>query len=207
MSNSNTVQYSVFPYNNVLGECLYRLHRKRRLYIDEERRKVILRQQGTTCPLRLLPTGTYVYNIEQKPRQGPVIARSYGCTAQILTKQIYKRKAYASIKLPSKKVIYLKLDCLAMLGRVSFAIKKKRTAGYSYRTGFRPKVRGVAMNPVDHPHGGGEGKKSNPKTPKNPWGTQGKWKKTLKKSLLEKRNRFSYKMKRFAFNYDKKHKR
>jgi len=198
MSNKNTIQYFTFPFNNILGETLYRF--KTQMLLDEEQKRFILRQQGTTSTLRVLPTGTYVYNLEQKPNKGPAIARSFGSTAQILTKQIYEGKAYASVKLPSKKVVYLSLNCVASLGRVSFKLMKQRTAGYSYRTGRRPHVRGVAMNPVDHPHGGGEGKKSNPSTPKNPWGTASKWKRTIKKGLIEKRQRFLYKIKRFSIN-------
>jgi len=87
-----------------------------------------------------------------------------------------------------------------MLGRLSVVRGKYKTAGFMFSRGHRPHVRGVAMNPIDHPHGGGEGKKSNPSTPRHPWGTQNKWKKTLSKHFCKKRDNFIYKMKRFTIN-------
>nr|YP_010428168.1 ribosomal protein L2 [Hydnora abyssinica]USN93583.1 ribosomal protein L2 [Hydnora abyssinica] len=126
---------------------------------------------GSTFPLTCLPLGTQIHNIEFTPNKGGKIARAAGTTAKLMTKT-YKT---AILKLPSGKKKNLSLKCFATLGQVADIkkLKKKifRKAGEKRWIGKRPTVRGLAMNPVDHPHGGGEGKTSiGRKHPLTPWG-------------------------------------
>ncbi|GIW47358.1 MAG: 50S ribosomal protein L2 [Deltaproteobacteria bacterium] len=125
---------------------------------------------GNALPLRHIPVGTSVHNVELKPRGGGKIARAAGAFAQIVAKE----GDYAQLKLGSGEIRLVHLDCMATIGRVGnveheLVIIGK--AGRSRHMGWRPHVRGVAMNPVDHPHGGGEGKapQGNPH-PVSPWG-------------------------------------
>jgi len=119
-------------------------------------------------------------------------------------KKLIRRRVFVGIQLPSKAIIYVNMYCSAMVGRLSYNKQIKKLAGYSYLYGRRPKVRGVAMNPVDHPHGGGEGKKSKPSCPKNPWGTSNKWKKTVSRFVLARRLSFIKMMKKKAKNWNLK---
>jgi large subunit ribosomal protein L2 len=148
---------------------------------------------GTNGPLYNLPTGSRIYNVENKPGQGGVYARAAGCYAKLLIKKQLEGQRLAGIQLPSKKIIYVLSTCHAFLGRVSnfrhkFKILGK--AGTKRNFGIRPTVRGVAMNPIDHPHGGGEGKKATPALPRTPWGKPAKWKKTTNKIKRQKYNIF-----------------
>lgn len=144
---------------------------------------------GNTILLKYARVGTRVCNIERHPLKGPVYARAPGCRAMVLSKKRYKKRVYVQLKLPSSGEVYLSERCHAILGRVGLVGGVIGKAGLMRHYGYRPTVRGVAMNPVDHPHGGGEGKKSNPSAPCNPWGTQSKFKKTLSRDFLRKRNR------------------
>lgn len=125
---------------------------------------------GTTRPLHYLPLGCIVHNVELRPGSGGQLTRASGTFSQLLAKD----KSYATITLPSGEVRLIRRNCNATIGQVSNPQKKNTVygkAGASRRRGKRPKVRGSAMNPVDHPHGGGEGRCSvGRKAPVNPWG-------------------------------------
>ncbi len=147
---------------------------------------------GNTLPLRNIPLGSTIHNIEMKKGKGGQIARSAGSYAQLVAKE----GKYAQIKLPSGEVRVVLLDCCATLGQVSNAEHENITIGKAGKTrwlGRRPKVRGVAMNPIDHPMGGGEGKSSGGRHPCSPWGQLSKGKKTRKiknsDSLIIKRRK------------------
>jgi large subunit ribosomal protein L2 len=125
---------------------------------------------GNCLPLRSIPDGTMVHNVELKPGNGAKIARSAGASAQIMAKE----QKYAQIKLSSGEIRLIPIDCRATIGRVGNTDHELIVLGKAGRKryrGKRPHVRGVAMNPVDHPHGGGEGRatKGNPH-PVSPWG-------------------------------------
>lgn len=143
-------------------------------------------QIGNTLPLRFLPKGTIIHNIELKPGAGGQIARAAGTYAKLLSKHSF---GYAVIRLKSGKLRLIHLDCLATIGQVSNKDKiftKLGKAGASRWLGIRPTVRGVAMNPIDHPHGGGEGKTSGGRHPVTPWGILTKGKKTRKNKKTNK---------------------
>jgi len=138
---------------------------------------------GNTKPLKDIPAGTLIHNIELKPGQGGKLVRSAGTTAQLMAKE----GEYAHIKLPSGEVRLVRLECLATIGQVgnvSHEIINYGKAGKSRWLGVRPAVRGVAMNPVDHPMGGGEGKSSGGRHPVSPTGMPAKGYKTRKKNKI-----------------------
>lgn len=124
---------------------------------------------GNALPLKSIPVGTIIHNIEMKPLKGAQIARSAGSYAQL----VGRGDGYAQVKLSSGEVRLIPELCMATIGAVSnpdnmnVVIGK---AGRNVHKGWRPHVRGVAMNPVDHPHGGGEGKTSGSRHPVTPWG-------------------------------------
>jgi large subunit ribosomal protein L2 len=125
---------------------------------------------GNALPLRSIPLGTQIHNVELKPGGGGKILRAAGASAQVLAKE----GEYAQLKLSSGEIRLVHLNCMATVGRVGNLEHELVVVGKAGRTrhmGRRPRVRGVAMNPVDHPHGGGEGKatKGNPH-PVSPWG-------------------------------------
>lgn len=135
---------------------------------------------GNHMLLRNIPLGSTIHNIEMRIGKGGQIARSAGSSAQLVAKD----EKYAQIKLPSGEVRSVLLDCRATLGQVSNVDHENITIGKAGKVrwlGRRPKVRGVAMNPVDHPMGGGEGKTSGGRHPCSPWGQLAKGKKTRKK--------------------------
>jgi len=132
---------------------------------------------GNCLPLKNIPLGTQVHNIELKPGKGGQMARSAGSAAQLLAKE----GTYAQLRLPSGEVRMVHLECRATIGQVGnldHENLKLGKAGRSRYLGRRPHVRGVVMNPVDHPHGGGEGKTSGGRHPVTPWGVPTKGKKT-----------------------------
>ncbi len=134
---------------------------------------------GNTMKLSNIPLGTTVHNIELKVGKGGQIARSAGSYAQLMAKE----GKYAQLKMPSGEVRMVLLECKATIGQVGnieHENVKVGKAGKSRWLGRRPKVRGVAMNPVDHPMGGGEGKASGGRHPCSPWGVLSKGKKTRK---------------------------
>ncbi|MGX7589074.1 50S ribosomal protein L2 [Candidatus Vidania fulgoroideorum] len=131
------------------------------------------------CKLLLnVPIGTKICCIETIPNKGPKISRSSGNYSKIIS----KCKSYSTIKLKSGKTKNINNNCYVTIGSVAERKKKKKIkAGDVRRKGIRPTVRGVAMNPIDHPHGGGEGKKSSARHPVTPWGIKTKGLKTVKK--------------------------
>lgn len=125
---------------------------------------------GNSLPIKNIPVGTVVHNIELKPRGGGKIARAAGASAQIVAKE----GVYAQIRVTSGEIRLIHVDCAATVGKIGNSeheLVSFGKAGRKRHIGKRPHVRGVAMNPVDHPHGGGEGKasKGNPH-PVSPWG-------------------------------------
>lgn len=148
---------------------------------------------GNTLPLSKVPMGTMVHNIEMKLGKGGQIARSAGSFAQLMAKE----GKYAQLKLPSGEVRVVRLECRATIGQVGNLDHEKISIGKAGRSrwlGRRPKVRGVAMNPVDHPHGGGEGKSSGGRHPCTPWGKPTKGYKTRKRKpsdafIVKRRNK------------------
>lgn len=132
---------------------------------------------GNCMPVRNIPLGTVVHNVELKPKKGAQLARSSGTSVQIVGKD----NAYATIRLRSGEIRKILLSCRAVIGTVSNSennLKSIGKAGANRWRGIRPTVRGVAMNPVDHPHGGGEGRTSGGRHPVTPWGVKTKGKKT-----------------------------
>lgn len=124
---------------------------------------------GNALPLRFIPVGTTVHNIELKPGAGGQMARSAGASVQLVAKE----GDFATLRLPSSEMRRVPIDCRATVGEVGNAeadLVKVGKAGRNRWKGVRPQTRGVAMNPVDHPHGGGEGKTSGGRHPVSPWG-------------------------------------
>ena len=134
---------------------------------------------GNSLPLRNIPIGSTIHCIEMKPGKGAQIARSAGASAQLIARD----GSYATLRLRSGEMRKVLADCRATLGEVSNGEHNLRSlgkAGAKRWRGIRPTVRGVVMNPVDHPHGGGEGKTSGGRHPVSPWGTPTKGYKTRK---------------------------
>src|SRR3954447_25573980 len=123
---------------------------------------------GNALPLKNIPAGTVVHNIELRPGKGAQMARSAGAQAQLVAKE----GDYALLKLPSGETRRVLVECMATIGQVGNTDHENISIGKAGRTrwlGIRPTNRGVAMNPVDHPHGGGEGKTSGGRHPVTPW--------------------------------------
>ena len=140
---------------------------------------------GNAMPLANMPVGTIVHNVEMKKGRGGQIARSAGTYAQLVGKDA----GYAQIKLNSGELRMVPGECLATVGAVSNPDNQNIVLGKAGRSrwlGIRPTTRGVAMNPVDHPHGGGEGRTSGGRHPVTPWGKPTKGKKTRKNKSTDK---------------------
>ncbi|MCC5014745.1 MULTISPECIES: 50S ribosomal protein L2 [unclassified Legionella] len=132
---------------------------------------------GNCLPLRNIPVGTTIHCVELKPGKGAQMLRSAGCSGQIVAKE----GAYATLKLRSGEMRKVLATCRAVIGEVSnseHSLRALGKAGAKRWRGIRPTVRGVAMNPVDHPHGGGEGRTSGGRHPVTPWGVPTKGYKT-----------------------------
>ncbi|HEY6333190.1 MAG TPA: 50S ribosomal protein L2 [Blastocatellia bacterium] len=124
---------------------------------------------GNALPLKNIPLGTTIHNIELRQGKGAQMARAAGTAAQLIAKE----GDWAQLRLPSGEIRRVHIDCYATIGQVGNIEQANVSLGKAGRTrwlGRRPKVRGVAMNPVDHPHGGGEGKTSGGRNPVTPWG-------------------------------------
>lgn len=172
------------------------------LYADGERRYIIAPkgvsagseiqsgdaapiQAGNTLPLRNIPVGSVIHCIELKPGKGAQMARSAGTSAQLVARE----GQYVTLRLRSGEMRKVLAECRATLGEVSnseHSLRKLGKAGASRWRGVRPTVRGVAMNPVDHPHGGGEGRTSGGRHPVSPWGMPTKGYKTRKNKRTNK---------------------
>ena len=151
-------------------------------------------QTGNALPLELIPLGTVVHNIELIPGRGGKMVRTAGAGAQLMAKD----GNYVTIKMPSSEMRMVRKECLAtigVLGNSEFKNLKIGKAGRTRHLGIRPTVRGVTMNPCDHPHGGGEGKTGPGGNPKTPWGKPAlghktrKVKKTTDKLIVRSRKR------------------
>ncbi|HSQ42116.1 MAG TPA: 50S ribosomal protein L2 [Fibrobacteraceae bacterium] len=171
-------------------------------YVDGQRRYIIAAEgmkvgdvlkcgdgaefkSGNTMPLRDIPLNTFIYNIELKPGKGAQLARSAGAAAELIAKD----GRLVQVRLPSGEVRLIQEVCLATIGRVSNADHLNESSGSAGRSrwlGIRPSVRGVAMNPVDHPLGGGEGRTSGGRHPCSPWGKNSKGQKTRNNKATDK---------------------
>jgi len=132
---------------------------------------------GNALPLQNIPVGTIIHNVEMKPGKGGQIARSAGTHVQLIGKD----QGYAQLRLSSGELRMVRAECMATIGAVSNPDKQNIKLGKAGRKrwiGKRPSVRGVAMNPIDHPHGGGEGRTSGGRHPVTPWGKPTKGKRT-----------------------------
>ncbi len=170
--SDNKYSYILAPQKLVIGDTV----------ITSEKADI---KFGNCMPLRAIPVGTQIHNIEMKPGKGGQIARSAGAYAQLAGKD----NGFAQIKLRSGELRVVPLECVATIGVVSNAEHQNETIGKAGRSrwlGRRPVVRGVAMNPIDHPHGGGEGKTSGGRHPCSPWGQSAKGKKTRKNKTTGK---------------------
>jgi len=172
------------------------------LYADGERRYIIAAKgleegtvlrsgtdapikPGNCLPLRNIPVGTTVHCIEMKPGKGAQIARSAGTSAQLVARE----GIYATLRLRSGEMRKIHVDCRATIGEVGMSehnLRKLGKAGATRWRGVRPTVRGVVMNPVDHPHGGGEGRTSGGRHPVSPWGVPTKGYKTRSNKRTDK---------------------
>ncbi len=142
-------------------------------------------EPGNVLPLSKIPVNTIIHNIELKPGKGGQIARSAGASAEIVARE----GEYAQVKMPSGEIRRIHVECRAVIGRVGNGDHNRVVSGSAGRSrwlGKRPKVRGVAMNPVDHPMGGGEGKTSGGSHPVSPWGKKSKGKKTRNNKATDK---------------------
>jgi len=140
---------------------------------------------GNCMPLRNMPLGSTIHCVELKPGKGAQIARSAGTSAQLVAKD----GAHVTLRLRSGEMRKVLSECKAVIGEVSnseHSLISLGKAGASRHRGIRPTVRGVAMNPVDHPHGGGEGRTSGGRHPVSPWGTPAKGYKTRKNKRTDK---------------------
>lgn len=138
---------------------------------------------GNVFSMENMPIGSIMHNLEIFPGKGGQLAKSAGTYAQLISR--VEDLNLAIVKLPSGEKRYIYLECLASLGSLSNSFLKETFKGKAGRTrwmGIRPSVRGVAMNPIDHPHGGGEGKTSSGRHPVTPWGKLTKGKKTKKRT-------------------------
>lgn len=136
---------------------------------------------GNSLKLKDIPVGTIVHNVEMRPGKGGQLARSAGTYSQLLSKE----GAYCHLRLPSGEIRLVLAECKATIGQVSNPEHENIKIGKAGRArwfGVRPTVRGVAMNPIDHPHGGGEGRTSGGRHPVSPWGMPTKGYKTRKKN-------------------------
>jgi len=140
---------------------------------------------GNALKLKDIPLGTTIHNIELQPGLGGVMVRSAGTSAQLMAKE----GKYAFVRMPSTELRLVLLECMATIGQVGNEDYENITVGKAGKTrwlGRRPHVRGMVMNPVDHPLGGGEGKTKGNKHPVSPWGTPAKGFRTRKKKQSDK---------------------
>jgi len=140
---------------------------------------------GNALPIKNIPLGTQIHNIELKPGKGAQMARSAGSFAQLVAKE----GGMAQLRLPSGEIRQVSVDCMATVGVVGNSEHENVSVGKAGRTrwkGVRPTVRGVVMNPVDHPHGGGEGRTSGGRHPVTPWGKPTRGAKTRNNKRTDK---------------------
>ena len=166
-------RYILAPENLQVGQTV----------ISAERQVDVL--PGNAMPLRYIPLGTIIHNIELRKSKGGQMAKAAGSGAQILAKE----GDYAQIRLPSSEIRLIHLDCRATVGQVGNLNHQNISIGKAGRKrwkGRRPHVRGSAMNPIDHPHGGGEGKAKGGRDPVSPWGQPTKGYKTRRNKRTQR---------------------
>jgi large subunit ribosomal protein L2 len=140
---------------------------------------------GNALKLKDMPVGTFIHNIELEPGRGGVLVRSAGAAAQLMAKE----GKYAYVRMPSGELRLILQECMATVGQVGNVDHENVTKGKAGRNrwlGRRPHVRGMVMNPVDHPMGGGEGRSKSNKHPVSPWGTPAKGYRTRKRKPSDK---------------------
>src|SRR6266699_3619398 len=140
---------------------------------------------GNALPLKAIPLGTTIHNVELRPGKGAQMVRAAGGAAQLVAKE----GDWAQLRLPSAEIRRVHIDCYATIGQIGNIEHSNVSLGKAGRSrwlGRRPKVRGVAMNPVDHPHGGGEGKTSGGRNPVTPWGQPTRGYKTRRNKRTKK---------------------
>jgi large subunit ribosomal protein L2 len=139
---------------------------------------------GNALPLQSIPEGTVIHNIELMPGSGGKLVRSAGSSAQLMAKE----GDYVQVRMPSGEIRQLAKDCMATIGQVGNIDHENLilgSAGRSRHLGIRPDVRGTAMNPVDHPHGGGRGRSKGNNQPRSPWNQPAKGYKTRPKKVWD----------------------
>jgi large subunit ribosomal protein L2 len=140
---------------------------------------------GNALPIANIPVGTVIHNIELRPGQGGRLVRSAGVAAQLMAKE----NEYSQVRMPSGEVRKIQIVCRATIGQLGNVEHENQvigTAGRSRHLGKRPSVRGIAMNPVDHPHGGGEARSTSGRPPTTPWGVMTMGKKTRRNKRTAK---------------------
>ncbi len=181
-------RYIIWPDKLSVGDTVMSIS-----YEDAQKGKELPEiKPGNAIPLKFIPVGTFIHNIELNPGRGAKLVRAAGLSAQV----IGKIEGYAQVRLPSGEVRLVNDKCMATIGVVGLSeheLLKLGKAGRARWLGLRPNVRGTAMNPVDHPHGGGEGKTKG-KHPESPWGWKTKGYKTKRgkrysdRFIVSKRN-------------------
>jgi large subunit ribosomal protein L2 len=140
---------------------------------------------GNALPIKNIPVGTVIHNIELRPGQGGKLVRSAGVSAQLMAKE----NEYSQVRMPSGEVRKIHIECRATIGQIGNVEHENQIigkAGRSRHMGKRPSVRGIAMNPVDHPHGGGEARSTSGRPPTTPWGQMTMGKKTRRNKRTAK---------------------
>ena len=140
---------------------------------------------GNCLPIKNIPVGTTIHNIELRPGQGGKLVRSAGVSAQLMAKE----SEYSQVRMPSGEVRMIHVNCRATVGQLGNVEHENQVigkAGRSRHLGKRPSVRGIAMNPVDHPHGGGEARSTSGRPPTTPWGQMTMGKKTRRNKQTSK---------------------
>ncbi len=140
---------------------------------------------GNALPIKNIPVGTVIHNIELRPGQGGKLVRSAGVSAQLMAKE----NEYSQVRMPSGEVRKIHIECRATIGQLGNIEHENQVIGKAGRArhlGKRPSVRGIAMNPVDHPHGGGEARSTSGRPPTTPWGVMTMGKKTRRNKRTTK---------------------
>jgi large subunit ribosomal protein L2 len=140
---------------------------------------------GNTLPIKNIPVGTVIHNVELRPGEGAKLVRSAGVAAQLMAKE----GEYSQVRMPSGEVRRMHINCRATIGQLGNVEHENQVigkAGRSRHLGKRPSVRGIAMNPVDHPHGGGEARSTSGRPPTTPWGVMTMGKKTRRNKRTSK---------------------
>jgi large subunit ribosomal protein L2 len=140
---------------------------------------------GNALPIKNIPVGTVIHNIELRPGEGGKLVRSAGVSAQLMAKE----DQYSQVRMPSGEVRRIHINCRATIGQLGNVEHENQVigkAGRSRHLGKRPAVRGIAMNPVDHPHGGGEARSTSGRPPTTPWGVMTMGKKTRRNKRTTK---------------------